>query len=180
MTLPCFFMPNVTAFVNDHQARRPDRQQHAKNNNFILDNRSYVLYNINMNAWEMIWRELKTWLQRKRFFAMDVEALESLRLIAEREQCSPQEAAERLFKAALAEQDLQDYVFERWQLLSPRERQIAALVCRNYTSRQIAAQLKISPTTVKTHAENILRKFNARNRQALRQLLSGWDLSAYE
>jgi len=52
-------------------------------------------------------------------------------------------------------------------------------VCRGDTTRQITAQLNISETTVKSHVEAILRKFDINSRQALRQLLAPWDLSSY-
>ena len=68
----------------------------------------------------------------------------------------------------------------RWRMLSPREQQVAALICLNYTGRQIAARLKISPETVKTHTRNLLNKFGLRTRTELRQVLADWDFSAWE
>lgn len=133
-----------------------------------------------MNAWQRIWREISYRLCKKRTFAMDADSFESLRLIAEREGSQPHEVAARLVQAAVKEQAVSAYVQERWNTLSPREKQITALICRGYTGRQIASLLGLAPTTVKTHAENCLRKFNAPSREALRQLLAGWDLSQYE
>jgi len=63
--------------------------------------------------------------------------------------------------------------------LSPRQKQVAAYVCRGDTTRQIAAQLNISQTTVKSHVEIILRKFGINSRASLRQLLAPWDLTSY-
>ena len=45
--------------------------------------------------------------------------------------------------------------------------------------RQIAQELNISPTTVKSHVEIILRKFGVSSRVALRVLLAPLDLNAY-
>ena len=45
-----------------------------------------------------------------------------------------------------------------FQTLSPRERQVTALICQGYTNRQIACRLTISPETVKSHASSILHK----------------------
>ena len=70
--------------------------------------------------------------------------------------------------------------WKRWQTLTPREQQVAALVCLNHTSRQIAALLVISPETVKTHVGNLLRKFGLPTRQELRQALAGWDFSEWK
>ena len=59
-------------------------------------------------------------------------------------------------------------------------KEIAALICLNYTSRQIAAKLHISPETVKTHAEHVLLKFSTTDRNALRMMLNGWDFSGWD
>ena len=57
---------------------------------------------------------------------------------------------------------------------------MTALICLNYSSRQIAAHLHISPLTVKTHAEHILMKFDVPDRNRLRQLLNGWNFNGWE
>lgn len=46
------------------------------------------------------------------------------------------------------------------ELLSEREREIIALIVKEYTGRQIAAELFISEKTVETHKRNIFRKTN--------------------
>ncbi|MDP9372345.1 MAG: helix-turn-helix transcriptional regulator, partial [Chloroflexota bacterium] len=45
-------------------------------------------------------------------------------------------------------------------LLTRREREVAALIARGLTNRQIAAALIVGERTVDTHAANILRKLN--------------------
>ena len=124
-------------------------------------------------------RNLKTWLHRRRIFAMDVDTYENLRLVAERQQRSPEEVASQLFEQAVQAQDDRSWAIQCWEHLSPRQQQIAAYVCRGDTTRQIAVQLNISQTTVKSHIEIILRKFDVPNRIVLRQLLAPWDLSDY-
>ena len=78
----------------------------------------------------------------------------------------------------------QQYIFEvrqvgdpqevqkRWESLSPRQREVAVLICRGYTNPQIASELKISLETVKTHVRNILQKFNLHSKAELRFLIS--------
>lgn len=132
-----------------------------------------------VNAWRMILRDIKSWLQRRRIFALDIHAYENLRIIAAHRQQSPEEVAAQVFEQIVQEQDVQAWAIECWAQLSPRQQQIAAYVCRGDSTRQIAVQLNISQTTVKSHVEIILRKFNAPNRIALRQLLAPWDLSNY-
>lgn len=132
-----------------------------------------------MNPWQTIMRDIISWLRRKRIFAMDVDAYENLRIIAARRQRSPEEVAAQVFEQIVQEQDVQTWAMGCWEQLSPRQRQIAAYVCRGDLTRQIAAQLNISQTTVKSHIEMILRKFDVPNRIVLRQLLAPWDLSDY-
>ena len=110
---------------------------------------------------------------------MDVETYETLRLVAEREQRSPQEVAAQLVTQASQDQTIQAWALDCWEQLSPRQKQIAAYVCRGDSTRQIASQLNIAQTTVKSHVEAVLRKFGVNSRVALRKLLEPWDLSKF-
>jgi DNA-binding NarL/FixJ family response regulator len=53
------------------------------------------------------------------------------------------------------------------QLLSERELQIADAVRLGLTNKEIGRKLRISPTTVKTHLENIFHKLNVTHRVQL-------------
>ena len=53
------------------------------------------------------------------------------------------------------------------QLLSERESQIADAVRLGLTNKEIGRKLRISPTTVKTHLENIFHKLNVTHRVQL-------------
>lgn len=132
-----------------------------------------------MNAWKIIWRDLTDWLHKKRLFAIDVDSYKTLELVAERQNRSPEEVAEQLFEQAALEQDTQLHVPYCWEQLSSRQKQVAAHICRGDSTRQIAAQLNIAQTTVKSHVEIVLRKFGLNSRTALRQLLALWDLNDY-
>ena len=52
-------------------------------------------------------------------------------------------------------------------VLSRREEEVAALVARGLTNRQIASELSISEHTVATHVRKILRKLGLRSRAQL-------------
>ena len=132
-----------------------------------------------MNAWQLIWRDIGNWLRRKRIFAMDVETFDDLHLIADRQNRSPNEVASQLFGQVVQDQDTQSWILYRWEQLSPRQKQITAYVCRGDTTPQIASQLHIAQTTVKTHLEAVLRKYDINSRIALRHLFEPWDLSSY-
>jgi DNA-binding NarL/FixJ family response regulator len=48
--------------------------------------------------------------------------------------------------------------------LSPREREVLALIAQGATNREIAAALHLSPHTIKEHTSSLYRKLGARNR----------------
>ena len=51
--------------------------------------------------------------------------------------------------------------------ISKREHEIVTLLCKGFSNRQIAQQLFISETTVKTHISNILAKLNLHDRMQI-------------
>jgi DNA-binding NarL/FixJ family response regulator len=58
------------------------------------------------------------------------------------------------------------YVQSRYNL-TPRERQIAELICQGQRSCNIAGNLHIKPGTVKTHTRNIYRKVRVKSKIAM-------------
>lgn len=135
-----------------------------------------------MYLFQRVLSAIRGWFRRKPTtnFTLDVDTLRSLQFLAEREQRTPEEIANQILGDALLNHQAQQERWKRWQSLSPREQEIAALICLNFTSRQIAAKLHISPETVKTHAEHILYKFDVTDRNTLRMILSEWDFSAWD
>ena len=65
----------------------------------------------------------------------------------------------------------------KWRTLTPREQEVAALICIDYTNKEIANHLSISLSTVKTHIRSILTKFDLHSKNQLRQYFDGWDFS---
>ncbi len=55
------------------------------------------------------------------------------------------------------------YVQSRYDL-TPRERQIAELICQGHRNGKIASVLRIKPGTVKTHTRNIYRKVHVKSK----------------
>jgi DNA-binding NarL/FixJ family response regulator len=49
-------------------------------------------------------------------------------------------------------------------MLTDREMDVIRLVARGYSNKQIASELSVSTTTVRTHVSNVLRKLNLENR----------------
>jgi DNA-binding NarL/FixJ family response regulator len=55
----------------------------------------------------------------------------------------------------------------RLGVLTSREQQVAALVCRGHSNKLIAQELKLTEGTVKIHLHRVFRKLNVSNRAAL-------------
>ena len=65
--------------------------------------------------------------------------------------------------AILLNQKQWSYVQNRYDL-TPREREIAELICQGLRNGKIANVLHIRPGTVKTHTRNIYRKVHVRSK----------------
>lgn len=85
-----------------------------------------------------------------------------------------------ILAAGLQQYQSSEELIRTWRKLTVREQEVAALVCLGYTNREIAARLNISPATVKTRLQNILRKYDLHKRTELRELLSIWDFSSWQ
>ena len=78
-------------------------------------------------------------------------------------------AEESIFQAprvALLDENHWSYIQRRYHL-SPREIQVAKLVCQGFSNAEIAKVLKIKPGTAKTHLRNIYRRIRAKNKIAM-------------
>ena len=85
-----------------------------------------------------------------------------------------------LLNAGLTQYVSNERIWKKWETLSPREKDVAALVCLGYTNREIGARLHISSETVKDRLETAFRKFKVNKRNDLRVLMSHWDFSEWE
>ena len=115
-----------------------------------------------------------------RYYELDESLQVMLEGIAEQEQRSPEEVASHLLREGLERRQTEDDLWQRWQSLSGREQEVAALACLGYTNKQIALRLGVSAETVKTHLHHALTKFNLRTRAELGLLLADWDFSAWD
>jgi len=79
---------------------------------------------------------------------------------------------------ALLDEKQWSYLCRRYEL-TPREQQIAELVCQGFRNGNIARNLNIRPGTVKTHVRNIYRKVKVKNKinMLLRFVAEARDLS---
>ena len=112
-------------------------------------------------------------------FDLELEDRLALRELARQEKRRPDDVAAELLAAALERRRIAGEYLGVWHSLTPREQEVAALICLGYTTRQMAARLHISTETVNTHVYNGLRKFGLRRRTELRRLLGDWDFSSW-
>ncbi len=103
----------------------------------------------------------------------------TLSTLAEHEGRPEHELIPDLLAAGLNQYRSVEKLWPRWESLSPRERDIAALTCLGYTNRQISARLSLSPETIKTHVRNVLLKFDVKSKAELRHILADWDFSGW-
>jgi two-component system response regulator NreC len=116
----------------------------------------------------------------KRVFQFDDELVDSLQELAARERRSEQDVAQDLLAAGLAQRNAAEAFVGTWQSLTRREQQVVALTCLDYTNKEIAARLSLSPETVKSHVRSALHKFGVHNKADLRRMLDDWDFSDWK
>ena len=133
-----------------------------------------------MPFWQHLLRLLGLSRPARLNLRVDRSLIQSLENLAQREQRAEKDLAAELLSMALVQRKTAEIYLARWEALSPREQQVAALVCLGFTNRQIADHLVLSHETVKTHVRNVLYKFDLRSKAELRQALADWDFSAWQ
>lgn len=106
--------------------------------------------------------------------------MESIRIIAARENRTPEEVADHIIVSVIKGQQEQEAYYYRWETLTRREQEVTALICLHYNTDEIAEKLSIARPTVKTHVAHILEKFYVPDRNGLRMVLKDWDFRAYD
>ena len=115
-----------------------------------------------------------------RTYQLDLRLIRSIEDLAEHEQRPEEEVAADLLAIALAQRQQAEENLHRWRSLSLREQEVAALVALGYTNREIGERLVISPETVKSHIQNILRKFGLTRKHQIRSALAEWDFRRWD
>ena len=105
--------------------------------------------------------------------------LVSLEQLARYRGSTPRKVAADLLARELQLVEVERETWEKWQSLTEREQQVAAQICLQNRTQQIAVRLQIAPETVRSHVHNILKKMDLPNRITLRQLLADWDFSSW-
>jgi len=132
-----------------------------------------------------IWRRLLTWIGlRPKSNPRTYEISESLQVtlttIAKHEGRPEHELLPDILEAGLSQYVTKEKLWNRWETLSAREKDVAALACLGYTNREIGKKLNISPETVKVRLQKATMKFGVSSRSQLRMLLEKWDFTEWE
>ena len=95
--------------------------------------------------------------------------IESVRTVAAGQTVLADDVVGHILPGALtvAADTLPSHVQQGLSLLTPREMEVLHAIGEGKTNAEIAAELVISATTVKTHVSNLLAKVHARDRVAL-------------
>ena len=129
--------------------------------------------------WQRLLHDLGLKREPEQVYQLDDTLLQSVQYLAERERRSEEEIASDLLSFALEQRGVDEANMAIWDSLTPREKQVTALTCLNFTNYEIAYRLKISTETVKTHVRNVLRKFELHSKAELQMALVNWDFSAW-
>lgn len=91
--------------------------------------------------------------------------------IAEREGRPEHDVTSDMVAAGLVQYYATEELKPKWNSLSAREKDVAKLISRGLTNRQMAAHLSISTETINSHVQNIIRKFGVDSKAELRHIL---------
>jgi DNA-binding CsgD family transcriptional regulator len=115
-----------------------------------------------------------------RTYEISESLLVTLQTIAKHEGRPEDELLPDILEAGLTQYVSKDKLWIRWQSLTAREHDVAALACLGYTNKEIGRHLNISAETVKAHLQRVLLKYGLTSRTQLRMLLEHWDFSEWE
>ena len=119
-------------------------------------------------------------LGRKKPIQINESLVEALEALAKDDQRNLDELTEELLAQAMAHKQQAVENLELWDKLTPREKEVVALVCLGYMNKEIGEKLYISHQTVKTHVSNALRKFGVKKRGEIQMLLVDWDFGEWD
>lgn len=110
---------------------------------------------------------------------LDPVLFDRLEALAISQSRSIEAIVEEALHATVREIDMETGNRRRWDSLTPREQQVAALACLGYTNDEIATYLVISVNTVRSHMRSILDKYHVTSKAELRLILANWDFAGW-
>ncbi len=115
----------------------------------------------------------------RQFIRLDGQLFTRLEDLAAAQGCTVPDLINDALYAIVYTNHVQTRNDNRWQELTPREQQVAALACLGYTNEAIAAHLVISVNTVRSHLRRVLTKYHVTSKAELRLILANWDFAAW-
>ena len=116
----------------------------------------------------------------KRDYHVDLDMAAYLQDLATEQDSDPEQVAKDIFAKGIVSHFQNDHLHQIWEQLTPREREVTALVCLGYTNNEISKKLMISPNTVKSHISHAMSKFGAAKRAEIQRLLRNWDFRQWD
>lgn len=115
----------------------------------------------------------------EQFIRLDPELFLLLEELAYRQERPVRDLVIEVLYATARAEFARDSTDARWQELTPRQQEVAALVCLGLTNHEIAAQLYISVNTVRSHVRLILEKYRISSKTELRLALAHWNFEEW-
>ena len=109
---------------------------------------------------------------------IDEEVVERLRVRAQLAGLSMEALGAEILREAVLQIEQQQNL-EKWETLTLREQEVAALACLNLSYQEISQRLHIETGTVHTHLKSVYHKMEANGKQHLAARLREWDFSGY-
>ena len=116
----------------------------------------------------------------KRRYHVDMDMAAYLQDLAVAQESDTEQVAKEIFAQGVATHFQNEHLHQIWELLTPREQEVTALVCLGYTNNEISKKLMISPNTVKSHISHAMHKFGASKRAEIQLILGDWDFSEWD
>jgi len=133
-----------------------------------------------MESWDRLLTLLRMMLgSGPRHFELNERLQTALVDRADREQRPVEVIQAELLVAGLTHLETSDRLKQRWDTLSPRERDVTAYTCLGYTNRRMAKQIWVSPYTIKGYVRDAIVKWHVHSKSELRLLLDQWDFSEW-
>ena len=98
-----------------------------------------------------------------------------IKRLADHEGIGADEMTVEILQAGIADRRAYHRSVTLWHTLTPKEQQVAAYICLNWSNDEIAEQLDIPRGTVRTHVRHILQKFRVEGRAEVREMLRWWE-----
>lgn len=111
-------------------------------------------------------------------YSMDEHFATTLTEIAHDQKLDRKELYDSVLRAGIDEILRRDKYRAAWETLSPREQEVAALICMGYSSGKIAEILVVSYETVRTHSKHVYAKFKL-GRKELKKALREWNFAEW-